>query len=89
MILSENNSSVTTSTNAQVKRRKAKQTTNSSNGMPYQVPKKIAKQYNLKNGNTKILTSPNRFVNLRLQDSNRTDNPLFILKPILVPHESV
>ena len=62
-----------------------------------QVPKKSAKQHNSSNSNTKILTSPNRFKNLRLQDDSanmsfqnkRTDNSSFISNPVLVPHKSV
>ena len=44
------------------------QTWNSSNDMLYQVPKNFAKQRNSNNGNTKILTLPNWFENLRQQD---------------------
>ena len=73
------------------------QTSNSSDDMLYQVPKKFAKQHNSSNGNTKILTSPNQFENLRLQydstnmsfQNKRIDNPSFIWNPVLVPHESV
>ena len=64
--------------------------------MLFQVPKKCAKQHNPSNGNTKILTSPNRFENSRLRgDSNnmsfqnkRADNPSFISSPVLVPLQS-
>ena len=88
-ILSKNISSTAISTNTQVQHREIRQTSNSSNDMLYQVPKKIAKQHNSSNGNSKILTSPNRFGNLRLQDDStnmsfqnkRTDNPSFISKP--------
>ena len=61
-----------------------------------QVPQKIAKQHNSSNGNTKILTLPNRFENLRMQDDStnmsfqnkKTDNLLLISNPALVPHNS-
>ena len=96
-ILSENISSIAFSTNTQVQCKEATQTSNSSNDMLFQVPKKFAKQHSSSNGNTKILTSPNRFENLRLQDDSnnmsfqnkRTDNFSFISNPVLVPHESV
>ena len=86
-------SNTVTSTNTQFQRRVIMQTSNSSKWMPYQVPKKFAKQHN----SNKILTLPNRFENLRLQNdstntsfqNNRTDNPSFISNPALVPHESV
>ena len=65
--------------------------------MLYQVPKKYAEQHNSSNGNTTVLTSPNGFENLRLQNNStnmsfhnkRTDNPSFISNPVLVPNESV
>ena len=58
-ILSKSISNFAISTNTQVQRREITQTSNSSNDMPYQVPKKLAKQHNSNNGSTKILTSPN------------------------------
>ena len=90
-------SNTATSTNTQFQRRVIMQTSNSSKCMPYQVPKKFAKEHNSNNGNTKTLILPNRFENLRLQNdstntsfqNNRTDNPSFISNPALVPHESV
>ena len=57
--LSKNVSNFAIFTNAQVQRREITQTSNSSNDMLYQVPKKLVKQRNSSNGNTKILTSPN------------------------------
>ena len=69
-ILSENISSIAFSTNTQVQCKEATQTSNSTNGMLSQVPMKLAKQHSSSNGNTKILTSPNRFENLRLQDDS-------------------
>ena len=95
-IFSKNKYSIATSTNTQGQRREIRQTSNSSNDMLCQVPQKFAKQHNSVNGNTKILTSPNRFENLRLQDDStnmsfqykRRDNPSFISNPVLVPHES-
>ena len=96
-ILSENISNFAISTNTNVQSREITQTSNSSNDMLCQVPKKFAKQHNSSSGSTKILTSPNQFENLRLQDDStnmsfqnkRTDNPSFISNPVLVPHESV
>ena len=96
-ILSGNISSIVISTNTQVQCREITQTSNSSSDMLYQVPKKFTKQHNSSNHNSKILTSPNRFENLRLQDdftnmlfqNKRTDNPSFISIPVLALHESV
>ena len=68
MMQSENMSSNAFSTKTQVQSREATQTSNSSNGMLVQALIKFAKQHNSSNGNTRILTSPNRFGNLRLQD---------------------
>ena len=56
--------------------------------MHYQVPPKFAKQRNSSNDNTKILTLPNRFENLRPQDK-WIDNASFISNPVLVPNESI
>ena len=41
-------SSMATSTNTRVRRRKVTQTSNSCNDMPYQVPKNFAKQHKSK-----------------------------------------
>ena len=68
MMQSENMSSNAFSTKTQVQSRAATQTSNGSNGMLVQALIKFAKQHNSSNGNTRILTSPNRFGNLRLQD---------------------
>ena len=95
--MSENASSIATSTNTQVQRRDITEKLIISNSIPYQFSKKITRQHHSNNGNIKISTLPNRFENLRLQDdcrnrsfqNNRTDNPSFMSKPILVPHESV
>ena len=57
-ILSKNMSSIPISTNTQVQRREITQTSNSSNDMLYQVPKKFAKQHNSSNGNSKSLLRP-------------------------------
>ena len=95
--MSENASSIATSTNTQVQRRDITEKSIISNSIPYQFSKKITRQHHSNNGNIKISTLPNRFENLRLQDdcrnrsfqNNRTDNPSFMSEPILVPHESV
>ena len=95
--MSENASSIATSTNTQVQRRDITEKSIISNSIPYQFSKKITRQHHSNNGNIKISTLPNRFENLRLQDdcrnrsfqNKRTDNPSFMSKPILVPHESV
>ena len=81
----------------QIQKPNVERSSNISSGMFYQVPNKFVKQHNSSNGNTKVFTSPNRFENLRLQDDStnmsfqnkRTDNPSFILNPVLVRHESV
>ena len=95
--MSENASSIATSTNTQVQRRDITEKSIISNSIPYQFSKKITRQHHSNNGNIKISTLPNRFENLRLQDdcrnrsfqNNSTDNPSFMSEPILVPHESV
>ena len=95
--MSENASSIAISTNTQVQRRDITEKSIISNSIPYQFSKKITRQHHSNNGNIKISTLPNRFENLRLQDdcrnrsfqNKRTDNPSFMSKPILVPHESV
>ena len=69
-MLSENISSIAFSANAQVQCKEAAQTSNSPDDMLFQVSKKFAKQHSSSNGNTKILTSPNQFENLRLQDDS-------------------
>ena len=92
--MSENASSIATSTNTQVQRRDITEKSIISNSIPYQFSKKITRQHHSNNGNIKISTLPNRFENLRLQDDCRNrsfqnNSPSFMSKPILVPHESV